>query len=197
MRRKIVLLILGILIIGAVSLLFIRNRTLHESTPKILTDKKVLVVYFSAQNHTKEVAKKIANNIGADIFEIEPVDKYTDDDLDWTVIDSRVSRENEDANLRNIELVKTKVDNWDSYDVILFGYPIWWGEAAWPVNNFITSNDFTGKTVIPFCTSVSSSIENSVKKLKEMAKGGDWREGKRFDSNAKDEEIKMWTDTLK
>ena len=93
---------------------------------------KTLVVYFSAQGHTEEVAQKIANNLGADIFEIVPVDEYTSADLDWTDSDSRVTREHEDESLRNIELVSTTVENWDSYDTVLIGYPIWWGIAAWP-----------------------------------------------------------------
>ena len=106
---------------------------------------KTLVVYFSAQGHTEEVANKIANNLGADIFELEPVDAYSSDDLDWTDSNSRVSQEHEDESLRNIELVSTSVENWDSYDTVLIGYPIWWGIAAWPVDTFVKSNDLQEK----------------------------------------------------
>lgn len=157
---------------------------------------KTLVVYFSAQGHTEEVAQKIANNLGADIFELEPVDEYSSDDLDWTDSNSRVSQEHEDESLRNIELVSTSVENWDSYDTVLIGYPIWWGIAAWPVDTFVKSNDFTGKTVIPFCTSSSSGLGNSGDLLAEEANSGDWQDGQRFRSNPSDSDIKNWTDSL-
>ena len=117
---------------------------------------KTLVVYYSASGNTKDVAEKIAKIAEADLFEIEPVEPYTDEDLDWTDDDSRVSREHDDESLRDVELVSTTVDNWDSYDTVYIGYPIWWGIAAWPVDNFVKENDFTGKTVIPFCTAATS-----------------------------------------
>lgn len=104
---------------------------------------KILVVYYSASGNTKDVAEKIAKITEADLFEIEPVEPYTDDDLDWTDDDSRVSREHDDESLRDVELVSTTVDNWDSYDTVYIGYPIWWGIAAWPVDNFVKKNDFT------------------------------------------------------
>ena len=94
------------------------------------TDKNVLVVYYSATGSTKKVAYEIANNLNADIFEIEPKDIYTSDDLDWTNSNSRVSKEHNYESLRNVELKNTKVDNWNSYDTVLIGYPIWWGIAA-------------------------------------------------------------------
>lgn len=158
---------------------------------------KTLVVYYSAQGHTQEVAQKIADNLGADIFEIVPTDEYSSDDLDWTDSNSRVSREYEDESLRNIELVSTSVDNWDSYDTVLIGYPIWWGIAAWPVDTFVKVNDFTGKTVIPFCTSSSSGLGQSGDLLEEEANSGNWLEGHRFRSNPSDSDINEWTDSIK
>lgn len=158
---------------------------------------KTLVVYYSAQGHTQEVAQKIADNLGADIFEIVPTDEYSSDDLDWTDSNSRVSREYEDESLRNIELVSTSVDNWDSYDTVLIGYPIWWGIAAWPVDTFVKANDFTGKTVIPFCTSSSSGLGQSEDLLEEEANSGNWLEGHRFRSNPSDSDINEWTDSIK
>ncbi len=158
---------------------------------------KTLVVYYSASGSTKKVAEEIAQNLNADLFEIEPVDTYTSDDLNWTDNNSRVTREHNDESLRNIKLKNTKVSNWDNYDTILIGYPIWWGIAAWPVNNFVKDNDFTGKTVIPFCTSASSGLGQSGELLKKMAKGGTWKEGHRFSSGASTSEIKTWTDSLK
>ena len=102
----------------------------------------ILVVYFSAQGHTEAVSQRIAENLGADTFEITPVDEYSEDDLDWTDDNSRVSREYQDESLRNTELTTTTVENWDSYDTVLIGYPIWWGIAAWPVDTFVKANDF-------------------------------------------------------
>ena len=157
---------------------------------------RTLVVYYSAQGHTEEVAQKIAENLDADIFEIVPVDEYTSDDLNWTDSNSRVSREHDDESLRNVELVSTTVENWDSYDTVLIGYPIWWGIAAWPVDTFVKANDFTGKTVIPFCTSSSSGLGQSGELLAEEAGTGNWLEGQRFRSNPSDSDINAWTDSL-
>lgn len=166
----------------------------EETTKK---SKKTLVIYYSAQNHTKDVANKIADNLNADIFEIEPEEKYTSDDLDWTDNNSRVSKEHNDESLRDVKLAKDKVDNWEDYDTILIGYPIWWGIAAWPVDTFVKANDFNGKTVIPFCTSTSSGLGQSGKLLEQEANSGDWKEGHRFRSNPSDSDIKSWTDSLK
>lgn len=161
----------------------------HDTTS---SNKKILVVYYSAQSHTESVAKKIAGNLNADIFEIVPKDVYTSDDLDWTNAKSRVSREHDDESLRNVELESTEVANWDSYDTVLIGYPIWWGIAAWPVNTFVKANNFAGKTVIPFCTSASSDIGNSGKLLEKEAGSGNWLEGQRFSSNPTDKDIKTF-----
>ena len=157
---------------------------------------KILVVYYSASGNTKDVAEKIAKITEADLFEIEPVEPYTDDDLDWTDDDSRVSREHDDESLRDVELVSTTVDNWDSYDTVYIGYPIWWGIAAWPVDNFVKENDFTGNTVIPFCTAATSGIGDSGNLLEEMTGTGDWKEGERFHGGASESDISSWIDSL-
>lgn len=149
---------------------------------------KTLVVYYSATGTTKGVAEKIAEETGADIFAIEPKVPYSDDDLDWTNDDSRVSREHENEDERDVPLVTITVDNWDSYDTVFIGYPIWWGIAAWPVNNFVKNNDFTGKKVITFCTAASSGIGDSGKLLKEMAGTGDWQDGERLT----EDEVASW-----
>ena len=171
------------------------NATINDNGS--ITNGKTLVVYYSAQSHTKEIAQKIANNLKADIFEIVPKDIYTSEDLNWSNTKSRVSMEHNDESLRNVELVTTKVDNWDSYDTVLIGYPIWWGIAAWPVNNFVKDNDFTGKTIIPFCTSASSSLGESAKLLEDLTKTGNWKSGHRFSSSAIDSDIKSFTDSIK
>lgn len=169
-----------------------------QSNDKITSSNtKTLVVYFSASGSTKKVAKQISKNLNADLFELIPEDIYTADDLDWTDNHSRVSREHDEESLRDIKLKNTKVDNWDSYDTVLIGYPIWWGIAAWPVNTFIKANNFNGKTVIPFCTSASSGLGQSGDLLAKEAKSGNWKEGYRFSSGASNQDIKKWTDSLK
>ena len=94
------------------------------------SDGKTLVVYYSATGNTEAVANYIADATGGDLFELEPVEPYTDEDLNYSDENSRVSREHEDESLRNVELTSTTVDNWDSYDTVFIGYPIWWGIAA-------------------------------------------------------------------
>lgn len=158
---------------------------------------KVLVVYYSATNNTKNVAEQIAKNLNGDTFEIVPVDIYTSDDLNWSNENSRVTKEHNDESLRDVKLKSTSVDNWDSYDTVLIGYPIWWGIAAWPVDTFVKANNFAGKTVIPFCTSSSSCLGESGKLLEKEAKGGNWLEGHRFSSRPSGSDIKTFTDSIK
>ena len=157
---------------------------------------KVLVVYYSASGNTKRVAEDIAEAAGGDLFEIIPTEVYTSDDLNWTNSDSRVSREHDDESLRDVPLTTTEVENWDEYDTVFIGYPIWWGIAAWPVDNFVKDNDFTGKTVIPFATSSSSGMGQSGTLLEEMAGTGDWQDGQRFRSNVEAGDVIGWVNGL-
>ncbi len=167
-----------------------------EETADAASDSSTLIVYFSATGNTEEAAGYIADITGGDTFELEAVEPYTDEDLNYGDDNSRVSREHEDESLQDVELVADTVDNWDSYDTVFIGYPIWWGSAAWPVDGFIEANDFTGKTVIPFCTSASSGLGDSDKELAEMAGTGDWLEGHRFSSRVSEEDIQQWLDEL-
>lgn len=157
---------------------------------------KTLVVYFSATGNTKSAANYIAQATGGDLFELEPAEPYTDEDLNYNNDDSRVSREHEDESLRDVELVADTVENWDEYDTVFIGYPIWWGIAAWPVDSFVKANDFTGKTVIPFATSASSDLGQSGELLAELSGTGDWQEGQRFRSSVSEEDIQAWVDDL-
>lgn len=157
---------------------------------------KTLVVYYSASGNTQRVAQDIAEAAGADMFEIVPTEIYTSDDLNWTNQDSRVSREHDDESLRDVPLVSTTVENWDDYDTVFIGYPIWWAIAAWPVDNFVKDNDFTGKTVIPFATSSSSGMGQSGELLAEMAGTGDWQEGQRFSSGVSSADVRAWVNGL-
>ena len=167
-----------------------------DDTTAAASNGKTLVVYYSATGNTKNVAETIAQVTGGDLFEIEPKEPYTDDDLDWTNDDSRVSREHEDESARDVELTSTEVPDWDSYDTVYIGYPIWWGIAAWPVDGFVKANDFTGKTVVTFCTATSSGIGQSGDLLEEMAGTGNWISGERFRSGATEDDIRAWIDGL-
>lgn len=157
---------------------------------------KTLVVYYSATGSTENVANTIASATSGDLFELEPVEPYSSDDLNWTNDDSRVTKEHENEDQRDVELVSATVDNWSDYDTVFIGYPIWWGIAAWPVDEFIESNDFTGKTVIPFCTSASSGLGDSGELLEEMAGTGEWQEGQRFRSGASEDDVRAWVEEL-
>lgn len=157
---------------------------------------KTLVVYYSATGNTENVANYIATATDGDLFELEPAEPYSDADLNWTDDNSRVVREHDNPDERDIALVKSTVENWDEYDTIFIGYPIWWGIAAWPVDGFIEANDFTGKTVIPFATSSSSGLGESGELLSEMAGTGDWQEGQRFRSGVSESDVTAWVESL-
>ena len=168
-----------------------------ESEPETQPETgKTLVVYYSASGNTERVAKDIAEAAGADLFEIVPTEVYTSEDLNWTNSDSRVSREHDDESLRDVSLTTTEVPDWDSYDTVFIGYPIWWGIAAWPVDTFVKNNDFTGKTAIPFATSSSSGMGQSGTLLSEMAGTGDWQDGQRFSSGASQSDVADWVSGL-
>lgn len=168
-----------------------------ESEPETQPETgKTLVVYYSASGNTERVAKDIAEAAGADLFEIVPTEVYTSDDLDWTNPDSRVNREHDDESLRDVPLTTTEVPDWDSYDTVFIGYPIWWGIAAWPVDTFVKNNDFTGKTVIPFATSSSSGMGQSGSLLADMAGTGEWQEGQRFSSGVSSDDVQSWVNGL-
>ena len=168
-----------------------------ESEPETQPETgKTLVVYYSASGNTERVAKDIAEAAGADLFEIVPAELYTSDDLNWTNPDSRVSREHDDESLRDVPLTTIEVPDWDSYDTVFIGYPIWWGIAAWPVDTFVKNNDFTGKTVIPFATSSSSGMGQSGSLLADMTGTGEWQEGQRFSSGVSGDDVQSWVNGL-
>ena len=172
------------------------TETVTEQTAETTGDGKTLVVYYSASGNTEAVANGIAEVTGGDLFELEPTTPYSDADLNWTDDNSRVTREHENENERDVELVSATVENWNSYDTVFVGYPIWWGIAAWPVDGFIEANDFTGKTVIPFATSSSSGLGESGELLAEMAGTGNWQEGMRFRSGVSADDVTGWVEEL-
>lgn len=156
----------------------------------------VLVAYFSASGNTERVAQQIASDLDADTFVITPAEPYTSEDLNWNQEGSRVNIEHENESARDIELTQVTPDGWDGYDTVFIGYPIWWGIAAWPVDGFVSGNNFDGKTVITFCTSTSSSLGQSADLLEQMANGGTWLEGMRFSGSASAADVSEWVNSL-
>ena len=188
-----------IMLLSALSLLSLFSAACSgtKENPAVEEGKgKVLVVFYSATGSTEKVAEYIADAVDGDLFRLECTDPYTSSDLNWTDDSSRAVREHDDESLRNVSLLKTTPDNWDEYDTVFIGYPIWWGIAAWPVNSFIRNNDFSGKTVIPFCTSASSGLGNSAELLEETANGGRWLSGRRFRSSVSQSDVVSWVNGL-
>ena len=158
---------------------------------------KTLVVYYSATGSTERIANMIAEETGADVFVITPVEPYTDEDLNWTNDNSRVVYEHDHPEAQNeVALTEITPENWDNYDTVYIGYPIWWGIAAWPVDNFVKNNNFSDKTVIPFATSSSSGMGQSGTLLEEMAGTGDWQDGQRFSSGTSQSDVADWVSGL-
>ena len=155
---------------------------------------KILVAYFSATNNTEGVAQKLAEGLGADIYEITPEQPYTDEDLDYNDSGSRSSVEMNDPSAR--PAISGTVANMEQYDVVLIGYPIWWGEAPRIMSTFIESYDFSGKTMAAFCTSASSGFGSSDQALRSAASGATWLEGERFSASASQEDILAWANGL-
>lgn len=202
-----ILIAVGLLVVAAGVILFFARtkdedqKQINQSTEtkeETIMDKssKAIVIYFSAQNHTRNVASKIAADTNADVFEIQPAEAYTEEDLSWTSSESRVSREHNDPSLQDVTLKSVSVPNWDEYETVFLGYPIWWGGSAWPVDSFVKQVNFGNKTVIPFCTSHSSGLGTSDTDLKAKATGGNWQPGHRFSQDATDTEIKDWIENL-
>ena len=153
-----------------------------------------LVAYFSATGNTEEIAQHLQTILGASLYEIIPAKPYSDDDLDYNASDCRANQEQNDPSVR--PAIDGSVENMDGYDVILLGYPIWWGEAPRIISTFLESYDFTGKTIVPFCTSGSSGIGGSAEHLTVLAADATWLEGARFNPGATQDEVAAWVEGL-
>ena len=153
--------------------------------------KKILVAYFSASGVTAKIAEKMANAACADLFEIRPEQPYTKADLNWMDKQSRSTVEMKDRNCRPAMSGKPDISG---YDVILVGFPVWWYREPSIIDTFMESADFTGKTVVPFCTSGGSGLGDSAKNMQSLAPGAKVLEGKRFASSVSPEELKKWAD---
>ena len=174
------------------------NNKKSENSDNGKKDKsKVLVVYYSQTGTTEGVAKIIAKETNADLVKLEVKNAYTSDDLNWTDKNSRVNREHDNPNSRNVELKNAVIPNFASYDTVFIGYPIWWREASWVLDDFVKKNDFTEKTVIPFGTSMSTGDGTSGDRLKKLTKTGNWIAGQRFSSSYNETEVVNWVKGLK
>lgn len=155
---------------------------------------KILVAYFSATGVTAGLAQTVAKVTGGDLFEIKPAQKYSTADLDWQDKNSRSTKEYNDNASR--PAIAEKVQNFEQYDVIFLGFPIWWYEAPRIIQTFVESYDFSGKTVVNFATSGVSTCEKADDQLKaDCSPQAKWLKGKRFGSFA-ESEVKKWVDSL-
>lgn len=166
----------------------------NSSDEESETQGNVLVAYFSATTTTAGVAQHIASCLGADLYEIEPETPYTDTDLNYNDSSSRTSIEMNDPDAR--PAISGSIDNMEQYDIIFIGYPIWWGDAPRIISTFLESYDFSGKTLIPFCTSASSGIETSEANLQPLAATANWLDGQRFASGTSRDDVAQWLDSL-
>ena len=154
----------------------------------------VLVAYFSCTGTTKGVAEKIAAITGANLYEIEAEETYTEEALNWKDAESRTTMEQNDPDVR--PGIKGEAVNLDGYQVIFIGYPIWWGQEPRIMDTFVEKYDFEGITLIPFCTSDESGIGESGEKLEAIAGSGTWLEGARFGGGESEEELREWIQSM-
>ena len=157
-------------------------------------EHKILVAYFSATGTTKGVAEHIANGLNADIYEIVPEEPYTDADLDYNDNNSRTTIEMNDPDAR--PAISGSVENMEQYDIVFIGYPIWWGEAPRIVSTFVESYDFSGKTIVPFCTSGGSDIGSSATSLEQLTNGAAWLDGRRLNGSDSQDTGMEWVNSL-
>ena len=201
--KKIVSILLIIGLIFLFSACSVKTDNMSETTSNAPAESsgipekgnKTIVVYFSQTGTTKGIAEKIASITGGKLYEIVAANPYSEADLDYNNDNCRATKEQNDKSARPETLNDTF--ELDSYSTIYLGYPIWWGQAPRIMDTFVEAHNFDGKKVIPFCTSGSSDIGNSDNYLAELAKSGDWIEGKRFSANATENEIEQWIKTIK
>lgn len=157
-------------------------------------NSNILVVYFSCTGTTESAAKNIQNILDADIYEIEPSEPYSSEDLNYNNNSSRANIEQSDSNAR--PSISGSIENLEKYDAIFLGYPIWHGKAPKIIYTFLESYNFADKTIIPFCTSGGSGISGSESELHELAENASWIEGRRLSGSDSETSVKNWLDTI-
>ncbi len=165
-------------IIAVISILVLLAGVILSACSKV-EDKKILVAYFSATGNTKAVAVRLAKDTGADLFEIVPKVPYTEIQLGYDDPEQRITKEQADEKCR-VEIAET-VENFEQYDTIYIGYPIWYGKVPRIILTFLESYNFDGKEMIPFCTSDNDGIETGLDEIKSLAPNADWQGGQRFE----------------
>lgn len=158
---------------------------------------KILVAYFSASSGgvTRKVAETLANAIGADLYEVKPQEAYSEADLNWRDKSSRSSVEMADKSFR--PPITDQDANISVYDVVFVGFPIWWHIAPTVINTFLESYDFAGKTIVPFATSGSSGMGETVANLKVSVSAATIiTEGKLLNGQQTKESLAAWVNGL-
>jgi flavodoxin len=170
------------------------NTNTAESTAEAAFHQS-LIVYFSCTGNTQNIAQMISQYSEGTLYQIIPSQPYTDDDLDYNNSSSRTTIEQNNADIR--PEISGSIDQWNQYDVVYIGYPIWWGNEPRILDTFAESYDFSGKTVIPFCTSAESGIGSSGEHLASLSKGsGNWLSGMRFSKDATMQDVTQWINSL-
>lgn len=172
-----------------------KNKEESEGTKMSQVSPKILVAYFSNTGNTETIASHVAEILNGDLFEIVAETPYTDEDLNYNNSSSRTNIEQSDSSAR--PGIASKVENMDDYDIIAIGYPIWHGQAPRIISTFLESYDFSGKKIIPFCTSHSSGIGSSDETLHKLCSDQTfWIKGKQFAGDSSKQSIKEWLDEL-
>ena len=166
----------------------------EETDAPDVQESKVLVAYFSATGTTEGVAEHIANGLNADIYEIVPEDPYTDADLNYNDNNSRTTIEMNDPDAR--PAISGSLEDMNQYTIVFIGYPIWWGDAPRIISTFVESYDFSGKTIVPFCTSGGSGIGSSVTNLEQLTSGATWLSGRRLNGSDSQDTVMEWVNSL-
>jgi len=171
------------------------NNTETENQIKEKNTKNVLIAYFSCTGNTRSLAEQIAQATKAEMYEIKPKIPYSSEDLNWRYSTSRASVENNNPSSR--PAISDKAENMEKYDIVFLGYPIWYGQAPKIIYTFLESYNFSGKTIVPFCTSGSSPIDPSVSSLHNLCSNNTkWLSGSRFALNTSRSEIVTWINGL-
>ena len=189
MKKIFTILSISLMLLGCAAVLTGCNTKAEENH---MTDKKVLVAYFSATGTTEKVAQKLQKATGADIFKIIPQQPYSADDLNWQNPDSRSSVEMKDKSSR--PAISSKAENMPAYDVVFVGFPVWWYREPSIIDTFIESYDFSGKIIIPFATSGGSPIGNSGKNMQALVPEAKVFAGKCFPVTVEEDELQKWAE---
>lgn len=155
---------------------------------------KKLVAYFSASGVTANVAEKLAEAAGADLFEIKPAVPYTRDDLNWMNKKSRSSLEAKDPSIR--PEIAQRCDAMGQYDVVFVGFPIWWYTAPSIIKTFLEGYDFSGKTIVPFATSGGSGMGKTSSDLQSVVPAADVKDGKILNGRLNEKELSAWAESF-